>query len=180
MCTISIAFAGRERFGWNGDAAEVANIEDAIHELAKHRPYSAADLAKSTVQHMAKRNGKFPAAEREQQEIEAAAVVYFVLQVQLGNCLPSPRPGRRGPPSHSRIPPSPPSLNKVTLIPRKALSLIKSAAASGASTAAADANKHEALASMQQLVIMLMKDGIDLNHVVLKAKKKANGNRHVM
>jgi hypothetical protein len=65
------------------------------------------------------------------------------------------------------------SMEKITLILRKALSLAKSAAIPGASASAVEGDKNEAIASLQHLVVLLVKGGIDLNDISVVAKKKA-------
>jgi hypothetical protein len=56
---------------------------------------------------------------------------------------------------------------KVTQVLRTALSLIKTANMPGTSAAVSNANKHEALAALGQLNVLLLRGGFDLNDVTV-------------
>jgi hypothetical protein len=62
---------------------------------------------------------------------------------------------------------------KITAVLRKALSLIKTANTPGISAAVASSNKHEALAALQQLAVLLVRGGFDLNDITVSTTKAA-------
>jgi hypothetical protein len=66
---------------------------------------------------------------------------------------------------------------KITAVLRKALSLIKTANAPGISIAVANSNKHEAVAALQQLAVLLARSGFDLNDIVVNTVRAATKSR---
>jgi hypothetical protein len=66
---------------------------------------------------------------------------------------------------------------KITAVLRKALSLVKTAATPGVSSAVAESNRHEAVAALQQLTVLLVRGGFDLNDITVNTTKAAPKSR---
>jgi hypothetical protein len=58
---------------------------------------------------------------------------------------------------------------KLTAVLRKALSLVKTANTPGTSPAIAAGNRHEAIAALEQLVVLLIRQDVDLNDLTVTA-----------